>query len=79
METLIEIPGRDPFYVETYAFFTNVDKSILKVNPIIEPLGYKFIAVSLNDLERDFSALFSLPAKFVSQARVSLRDSSVTI
>jgi hypothetical protein len=72
MEVIAKNPTGNHYLVETYAFFTNLDTEILKVNPTIEPMGYTFMSVTTSELERDFSALFSLPEKFESQAKVSI-------
>lgn len=43
---------------ETYAIYNNVDESILQINPVIEPYGYKFIMIDLVTLEKKFAGLF---------------------
>jgi hypothetical protein len=40
--------------VETYAVYKNIGASILRLNPIIEKFGYKFISVDLSDFEKIF-------------------------
>jgi hypothetical protein len=72
MEPIFGNSAVDHYWVETYALFTNVDEQILKFNTIVEPLGYTFIAVNLTDIERNFSALLSLPAKYESNAKISI-------
>jgi hypothetical protein len=52
MERLIE--------TSTYCILNNVDESILKLNPIISSSGYEFVAVSLHDLELQFSEVFGI-------------------
>jgi len=65
--------------IETYAVFRNIDKSILATNRFIEKFGYKFISISLADLEKYFSSLFSLPEKFKSKYKVLLGDIDISI
>ncbi len=62
-----KIITKTSYLVETYALYTNVDNSILKLNPIIEKFGYKFVAINLPDFEKRFSHLVSLPKDFQSE------------
>jgi hypothetical protein len=50
--------------VETYSWILNVDKTILKLNPVLEKYGFHFIVVSLEELERKFAELFGYPANY---------------
>jgi hypothetical protein len=61
--------------IETYTCFRNVDRSILKLNPILEPLGYSFHTYSIPQLESQFSELFHLPKNFTSKTKVRLEGS----
>ncbi len=68
------------FYtVETYAFFPNINKSILGTNSFLEKFGYKFLHFDLEELEKKFSDLFSLPKNFQSEVRILLEDSDISI
>ncbi len=58
--------------VESYALITNLDKSVLKLNPVIECHGYQFIRVKLNELEKKFGDLFGLPLGFKSENSIAL-------
>lgn len=51
-------PKAEIIYTESYALFLNVDESILKLNPIIFKLGFKFINCTLAEFEDKFSLLF---------------------
>ncbi len=44
--------------VEIYAVFMNIDKSITLLNPIIENLGFQFVEIPFNALEKYFSEAF---------------------
>ena len=45
---------------ESYALYYNVDSSILKLNPVISKLGFKFINCSIEEFEQKFSLLYLL-------------------
>lgn len=63
--------------IESYAVFKNLDQSILKLNPIINPFGYTFQAVGLNDLEKRFGDLFHLPENFHPRSVVSFEGTDL--
>ena len=65
--------------IEIYALYNNVGVSILKLNPIIEKFGYKFISVNLADFEKNFSNLVSLPKDFQSRGTVLIEDGKYAI
>lgn len=46
---------------EVYGIFSNIDHTILKLNPILLKHGYEFEAVSLSKLELQFSEVFNIP------------------
>ena len=46
---------------ETYAIVLNADKTILKLNPALEKLGYKFQWIDETELEASFSEIFNVP------------------
>jgi hypothetical protein len=46
---------------ESYAIVLNANRSILKLNPAIEKLGYKFQWVDETELEANFSEIFNVP------------------
>jgi hypothetical protein len=47
--------------VESYAHILNVDRSITRLNPIIEKFGYRFLWVDAAEFERDFSEILNVP------------------
>lgn len=65
--------------IEAYTAFKNVDRSILKLNSILEPYGYTFIAVGLDQLETQFGDLFHLPPKFESEVVMVLESPELRI
>lgn len=52
------------YQVETYAFFRNLDESILLLNEFIKVYGYRFVVLSIEELEENFSDLFGLSKGF---------------
>lgn len=46
---------------ESYANILYADRSILKLNPALERLGYRFIWIDASELERDFSEILNVP------------------
>lgn len=48
------------YTIETYAHIINVDKTILKLNPIIEKFGYKFLCADATEIELNFSELLNV-------------------
>jgi hypothetical protein len=64
--------GNYSYEVESYAWILNVDKSILKLNPILEKHGYQFLVVSLEELELKFSELFGYPIRYKSDSKCTL-------
>lgn len=65
--------------VETCAVFVNADRSILKLNKLIKKFGYTFIVINPAELEKKYSALFSLPKGYKSKGTVQLGDSNITV
>lgn len=59
--------GTYSYRVESYAQIMNLDRSVLKLNPVLEPIGYKFVRISLQELEKNFSDLFGFPTNFKSE------------
>ncbi len=47
--------------IESYAQIVNTDRSILKLNPLIEKFGYTFVCVDATELEKEFSELVNVP------------------
>ncbi len=47
--------------MESYAHILNADRSIIKLNPIIEEFGYSFILVDATEFEKDFSEIVNVP------------------
>jgi Apea-like HEPN len=47
--------------LESYAHFLNVDRTILKLNPILEKFGYKFLWIDASEFESNFSEIFNVP------------------
>jgi hypothetical protein len=47
--------------MESYAHILNTNKSILKLNPLIEKLGYRFLWIDASEFERNFSDILSIP------------------
>lgn len=46
---------------ESYAVVLNSDRTILKLNPVLEKFGYKFQWVDASELEANFSDIFNVP------------------
>ena len=46
---------------ESYAIVLNADKTVLKLNPKLEKLGYKFQWIDQSELEANFSEIFNVP------------------
>ena len=59
--------GTYQYEVESYAIITNVEKSVLKLNPVLQPYGYEFVRISLHELYQKFCNLFGLPPDFKSE------------
>jgi hypothetical protein len=47
--------------IESYAHVLNVDRSILKINPALEKLGYRFRWIDATEFETDFSEILNVP------------------
>jgi hypothetical protein len=47
--------------LESYAHFLNTDRTILKLNPVIQKFGYEFIYIDASELEINFSEIFNVP------------------
>ena len=66
--------------LEAYVLFKNVDESILKLNPILEKYGYRFIEVPLEKLESDFFDLFNLrPNKSYEESSIIVLSDQCSI
>jgi len=46
--------------IESYAHIINTDRSILKLNSIIEKFGYQFLWIDASEFERNFSDILSI-------------------
>lgn len=46
---------------ESYAIVLNADKTVIKLNPALEKLGYKFQWIDETELETNFSEIFNVP------------------
>lgn len=64
--------GNYSYSIESYSWITNVDISVLKLNPILQNYGYQFIEVSLEELETKFFRLFGLPANYQSEIQLTI-------
>jgi len=53
--------NRGNYTFESYAHVLNADRTILKLNPALEKLGYKFIWVDASELEKNFSEILNVP------------------
>jgi len=53
--------NRGEYTFESYAIVLNSDKTVLKLNPTLEKLGYKFHWIDATELEADFSEIFNIP------------------
>lgn len=47
--------------LESYAHILNADRTILKLNPILEKFGYRFVWVDATEFEVNFSEIFNVP------------------
>lgn len=48
---------------DSYALIQNVDDSIIKLNPLIDNYGYRFIVIDIEEFEKDFSEIVNLPRR----------------
>lgn len=55
--------------LEFYSFISNVDNSILKINPLLRKHGYEFVSVSISELSDRFSDLFPIPIRIYEQKK----------
>lgn len=53
--------NRGKYNIESYAHILNTDRSILKLNPIIEKFGYSFMCVTASEFEKEFSEILNIP------------------
>jgi|GEM_PF-1941792 len=63
--------------VESYAQITNLDSSVLKLNPALQPYGFHFVKFRLDELEKKLGSFFGLPADFKPSAisKIPVNDS----
>ncbi len=47
--------------IESYAHVLNADRTILKLNPALEQLGYRFRWIDATEFETDFSEILNVP------------------
>jgi hypothetical protein len=59
--------GTYNYPIESYALILNLDNSVLKLNYVLQPYGYEFVKVNLEELDKNFSHLFGLPPEFKNQ------------
>jgi len=52
-------PGN--YTLEAYAHILNTNRSILKLNPIIEKFGYHFLCVDASEFEKNYSEILNVP------------------
>lgn len=64
--------------VETYTILSNVDDSILKLNPYLKTRGYVFIKIELQEVEEKFSDLFHLPRKYNETGKIKIGDQIIS-
>jgi hypothetical protein len=60
------------YLIDSYTWIINVDKSIMKLNPVLAPYGYCFVSISLEELEAKFSNLFGWPVNYKSEKPCSI-------
>jgi hypothetical protein len=53
--------NKGKYTFESYAIVLNADRTVLKLNPILEKFGYKFQWVDASELEANFSEIFNVP------------------
>lgn len=53
--------NKGQYTFESYAHILNADRSILKLNPALEKLGYKFLWVDASGFESNFSEIVNVP------------------
>ncbi|MFN0033189.1 MAG: hypothetical protein ACKVOR_13595 [Flavobacteriales bacterium] len=64
--------------VETYAFFRNVGQGILATNSFIREFGYECVFVGLEELEKNFYDLLSLPQNFKSGSKFLIQNQQIS-
>lgn len=67
------------YSVDTYAWIDNLDKSVLKLNPVIAPYGFEFIRVRLYELDQKFSDFFGLSPEHKSGNTCTISHSDTKI
>lgn len=67
------------YSVDTYAWIDNLDKSVLKLNPVISPYGFEFIRVGLDELDQKFSDFFGLSPEHKSGNTCTISHSDTHI
>jgi hypothetical protein len=67
------------FPIEAYSVFRHADRSILKLNPVLERWVYRFISVDIKSLETDFSDLLDFPRKLQSEVTLHLEELKISI
>ncbi len=65
--------------VISFSYISNLNKSILLINPIIEKEGYKFRIFSFKEFEEKFSDLVNLSKKFNKTYSEKITDKNETI
>lgn len=53
--------NRGKYTFKSYAIVLNADRTVLKLNPALEKLGYKFEWIDETELEANFSEIFNVP------------------
>ena len=67
------------YEVEAYALMTQVDRSVLQLNPVLQKYGYEFVAINIQDLERDFSDMVGLRKPYDPKGLVNLKEQGLSI
>ncbi|PZR28672.1 MAG: hypothetical protein DI535_05925 [Citrobacter freundii] len=62
------------YEAESYAVFTNLDSSILLLNPLLETFGFRFVRFRLDELEKSFGHLFGISTDY-QQPIATITDS----
>jgi hypothetical protein len=52
--------GKTPRIIESYTHVLNADRSVLKLNPALSKLGYKFRWIDATEFETDFSEIVNV-------------------
>jgi len=65
------------YELEIYCMFTNVDETILHLNPTIRKDGFKFVGFSMVELESKFYSLFGLEPSYKKMRGIKLKNGTI--